>query len=381
MESEYSIFVVDDAEAVRRMIESVFGKTYTVETFASGADCLERMREKLPGLFLLDVDMPEMDGYALCRRIKSLPACSNVPVIFISALDDLESRLAGYDAGGDEFIVKPYKLAELKKKVEVLRRIGQEKSALLDKLGESDMLTSKALSHLDEYAVLVKFLRSLNRCEKYPDVADAILSMLKSYRLDGALQLRLADYELTLNVAGENNPLATAIISHVRSLGTLAVFKNRAVFNFDRVSVLINNMPLAQADLCDRLRDYLEIAVESVDTRLLALQTRHQNSRTKGEVVALLHDVGAAIQGLSEKYVQARFQSSELTRVMLNELDAEFSSLGMRETQENSIKEIIESRTDRLLSTMDFSVETEKALNDIQARLARSVEATETPAD
>jgi CheY-like chemotaxis protein len=373
MEKEFTLFVVDDAEAVRRMIESVFGKIYTVESFASGAACLERLAVKVPGLFLLDVDMPEMDGYTLCRQIKDQPVLANIPVIFISALDDLESRLAGYDAGGEEFIVKPYKVAELKKKIEVLRRIGQEKSALLSKLGESDMLTSLVMSSLDEYAILVKFLRSLNRCAKYSEVGDAILSLLRSFHLDGALQFRLPDFELTLNLAGESNPLATAIISHVRTLGTVASFKNRAVFNFDRLSVLVNNMPLDDADLCGRLRDHLAIAVETADERLLTLLTRQESSATKGEIELLLEALEAAIQGFGEKYLLARVVGSEATHAMLNELDAAFASLGMREVQEESIKEIIQSKTDQLIDSFDFGAETEKALKDLSARLGQTL--------
>jgi CheY-like chemotaxis protein len=309
----------------------------------------------------------------LCRRIKEQTAA--VPVLFISGLNDLESRLAGYDAGGDDFIAKPYKLAELKQKVEVLRRMAEENAVLRSKLDESDMLTSIVLSNLDEYAVLVKFLRSLNTCEQHSDVADAILSMFKSFRLNGALQLRLPQLELTLDHAGKHCPLTASIITHVRSLGCIAEFKNRAVFNFGRVSVLISNMPLNDPDLCGRLRDHLAIAVETVDAKLLSLQARQENSQTKDEIAVLLQSLGRAIHDFNDRYEKARFQSSQTKCLMFDELNSEFVSLGMREIQENCIKAIIESRTDQLVDLFDFSGETENTLRDLSARLGKALEA------
>ncbi|MFZ4536658.1 response regulator [Propionivibrio sp.] len=374
MDSEYTLFIVDDVEASRRMVESAFGQLYNVESFASGAACLERMAAKVPDLFLLDVDMPGMDGYALCRQIKSQPASSAVPVIFISALDDLESRLAGYDAGGDDFIVKPFKLAELKQKVVVLRRTGEGQSSLQQRLEDSHMLTSLVMSNLDEYAVLVNFLRSLNTCDGYREVADATLNMLKAFQLDGALQYRLPGLEMTINIDGEARPLEASIISLVRSLGTIATYRNRAAFNFDRVSVLVNNMPMADPELCGRIRDHLAIAVETVDAKLLAMLVHQESTQTKGGISTLLQTLGRTVRSFSDKYEQARFQGTETTRLMLGELDVQFAGLGMLESQEEIIKGIIQSRTDQLIDIFDFGAETEKTLNDLSVRLGQTLE-------
>lgn len=373
METEFTLFIVDDAEASRLMIESSLGQLYNVESFASGAACVERMATRVPDIFLLDVDMPAMNGYELCRHIRSQSATCAAPVIFISGLDDLDSRLAGYDAGGDDFIVKPYRVAELKQKIEVLRRIDAEKHSLQQRLDESDMLASLILSNLDEYAVLIKFLRSLNGCNGYHAIAGAALAMLKAFNLEGALQFRLPGFELTMNRAGEVRPLEASIINQVRSLGTVAEFKNRAVFNFERISILVSNMPLADPELCGRLRDHLAIAAETVDSKLLALQTHQENSHTKDGIASLLQALGATVSSFSDRYEKSRYQGSETKRQMLEELDAAFASLGMREVQEDGIKEIVRTKTDELIDIFDFSTETETTLVDLSARLASTL--------
>ena len=373
MNKNFTIFIVDDAELDRYILESMFSHIFTVEAFDSGAACLQRLHERLPDLFLLDVDMPEMDGYTLCRKIKGEFACSTVPVIFISGLDDLASQLNGYDAGGNDFIAKPIKFPELKHKVEMLRRMSEEKSTLQNQLADSDLLTNLVMSNLDEYAVLIKLLRSLNTCETYHDVADATLAMLRAYKLDGVVQFRLPEFEITLNHTGSVRPLEASIINQVRSLGTIATFKNRAAFNFERVSVLVNNMPLTDADLCGRLRDHLAIAVETVDAKILAMQIRYENTETKDEISALLQDLGRTVRTFGEKYEVARYRGSDTTRLLQADLDASFVHLGMREEHEQSIKDIVQSRADELINIFDFGAETERALNDLSARLGQTL--------
>ena len=213
----------------------------------------------------------------------------------------------------------------------------------------------------------------MNGCEGFRDVADAIMAMLKSYHLDCALQFRLPEFEVTLNQVGDVRPLEAAIIGQVRSMGTIAEFHNRAAFNFERVSVLVNNMPVADPDLCGRLRDHLAIAIETVDAKLLALLAHQENAETKTEIAALLQALGASVHSFSEKYEQARYRGSETTRLLQADLDASFVQLGMREEHEQSIKDIVQARADELVNIFDFGAETERTLKELSARLGQTL--------
>lgn len=372
MDSEYTLYIVDDVEAGRRVLESAFGQDYHVESFESGAACLARVEKSPPDLFLLDVDMPEMDGYTLCRHLKNQANTSEVPVIFISGLDDLESRLAGYDVGGDDYIVKPYKLALLKQKVEVLRRVGEGKKALKNRLEESDILASLVMSNLDEYAVLIKFLRSLNSCEQYSDLTEAILAMISSYQLKGAVQFRLPESDLTINIDGDTAPLEASILRQISTQESIVSFKSRTAFNFGRVTLLVNNMPLADPELCGRLRDHLAIAAETLESKVTAMLTRQENASTKAEIADLLRSLDGAIRDGNEKYARARIQSADAIQSLMTSLDVEFSRLGMLESQEFKLKEMLENTMDQLIDIYDFSTETAKTLADLSARLGLS---------
>lgn len=369
MNKEHCIFAIDDAESARRILEAAFGTSYEIETFESGEQCLERLNSKIPDLFLFDVELPGIDGYALCKKIREQAQFAGIPGIFISARDDLESRLQGYDAGGIDFIVKPYKMAELKQKVELAIATASSHSAMQRRLDDSDLLTSLVLSNLDEYALLIKFLRSLNSVDSVRAVAEAVLEMLAGFRLEGAVQLRLADQELTLSPQGENTPLEVSVIQHVKTLGSVFEFKNRAVFNFPHITVLINAMPAHDPDLCGRLRDHLAIAAESANARLETLQTRQEKARTGNQIGEVLASITGTVSEISRKYDAARYQGTLLTQAMLDELARAFAYLGLSDQQEDRIQEIIRSKAEALAAAYDFGEETRHLLEKVAERL------------
>ncbi len=216
---DYTIFVVDDVQSSRYILEASLKKFFNVESFADGYTFLERLATKVPNLILLDVDMPEIDGYTLCKEIKANDLTKHIPVIFISGLDDLESKITGYDAGGHDFIIKPCSIYELKSKIDVLRNMDKDRSSLLNQMVESEVLTNMVMSNLDEYTILIKFLRSLNSCNTYSDVSLAMRQLLQMYNLQGAVQYRLPGYVHTFDNNDEASPLEASIISHVKTMG------------------------------------------------------------------------------------------------------------------------------------------------------------------
>lgn len=376
MLDDRTIFAVEDVESARRILDAAFGGTCHFEAFATGEACLERLRTKTPDLFLVDVGLPGIDGYTLCRQIRSGQGLANAPVIFLSALDDLESRLEGYDAGGIDFLVKPYRMAELRQKVELAMASAASRSALLKQVEESEVLSSLVLSNLDEYALLITFLRALNTCSDERQVADALLVMLSGFKLDCALQLRLPGSDLTIATSGHVSPLELAVIQHVKALGTVFAFGNRAVFNFPRISLLVKNMPVVRdADLCGRLRDHLAIAIESAEAKLESLQTHADKVRTAGEIKSLLDSLSDTVASFSHSYDSARYQGSLLTESMLEDLVRAFMHLGMREQQEASILNMVRTRALALVDLYDFGHETQSTLKKLAERLARMLEA------
>ncbi len=92
--------------------------------FASnGSEALERAKEIIPDLILLDVMMPGMDGFEVCRRLRTNSILAEVPIILITALDDQDSRIQGINAGSDDFITKPFDRLEIRARIRTITRL------------------------------------------------------------------------------------------------------------------------------------------------------------------------------------------------------------------------------------------------------------------
>jgi DNA-binding response OmpR family regulator len=376
MESDYLIFVVDDDATTRLLLKSMLDSQYAVDTFESAESCLKTLGEKQPNLFLLDVGLPGMDGYELCRRIKAIPETARVPVVFLSGHDNPEDILAGYDAGGQDYILKPFDIVGLHHKIENLQRIEQDKRSLTGQAEASDELASLVMANLDEYAVLIKFLRTLNECGSPVELVEAIQRVLAAAHLEGAVQIRLRNFEKTYSHAGENWPLEVAVMNHVRTLERIFEFKRRAAYNFDHITLLITNMPLEDAELCGRIRDNIAIAAESADAKLAALQSFTDNATLRDEIHGLLRGVGQTVESFSKQYDAARFQGSLYTNRFLDDLLAAFAHLGMSSQQEEEILDLVKQRANGLIDLYDFAGETQETLGKLGARLEAILAAT-----
>jgi two-component system, OmpR family, response regulator MprA len=121
MTERASILVVDDEPAVRASLERALGlRGYRVELARDGSDALDRLADRAPDVILLDVMMPGVDGLEVCRRLRAVG--DRTPILLLSARDALHDRVAGLDAGADDYLVKPYAREELLARLRALLR-------------------------------------------------------------------------------------------------------------------------------------------------------------------------------------------------------------------------------------------------------------------
>ncbi|HEY9881198.1 MAG TPA: response regulator, partial [Leptolyngbyaceae cyanobacterium] len=104
-----NVLIVDDIpENLRLLTELLSQLGYSVRSVRSGQMALKTLQVKLPDIILLDIKMPDMDGYQVCERLKANRATQHVPVIFVSALDEVFDKVRAFQAGGVDYITKPF---------------------------------------------------------------------------------------------------------------------------------------------------------------------------------------------------------------------------------------------------------------------------------
>lgn len=134
-----SILVIEDDEIVARTIERCLrGGEFRVRLASSGVEGLRSARREIPNLVILDVIMPGMDGYAVCREMRADPMLEEVPILFLTAKTKDEDKIVGFTAGADDYLGKPFNVDELILRIRAILRRARWGGPLKPAAGTSD---------------------------------------------------------------------------------------------------------------------------------------------------------------------------------------------------------------------------------------------------
>jgi DNA-binding response OmpR family regulator len=371
MSNPFKVFVVDDDPIILEVIRGIVEADHAVETFASAEACMARLQVDKPDMFLLDVGLPGMDGYAFCRWIKDDAGLCQIPVTFVSGRDTIEARIDGYDAGGEDFVVKPFEPEELLRKIRIAQHIAQNQQTLREQADASEYLATLALASMDEAGIVLQFMSKLIGWNSEREVAEGLLELMQRYRLDGVVQARTAQRSLTLSKSGTDLPLETAVINHVRGMDRIFEFRTRSVHNFDRVTLMVSNMPLNDPDFCGRIRDNLSVAAQGADSRLQAIETESANRKNQEGILAVLQSMRESIGAMRQAHLQDRAASNALMLTLDQDLANSFIHLGMSDTQERQMEGLIDNFMKSLVELLDRGEDAQKTLQQLSEKLGQ----------
>lgn len=140
MTPQSKILIVDDDPLGIATLESMFhNQNFEILQAQNGASALKLANELMPDLILLDVMMPGMNGFEVCRRMRATPKLAEAPIILLTALDDRASRLQGIEAGADDFLTKPIDRQELRLRVNTILRLNRYRTLLTQRESLSQM--------------------------------------------------------------------------------------------------------------------------------------------------------------------------------------------------------------------------------------------------
>lgn len=172
-----SILIVDDAPANLRLLSQILTlQGYKIRAVTSGPRAIEAAFANPPDLILLDVMMPDMDGFTTCKQLKANPEMQHIPVVFISALDATEEKIRAFTSGGVDYVTKPFHPEEVLARVQThlalqsLRNDLEEANVqLADQVHELSALNHQLQEALDEVKTLSGLLPICANCKKIKD--------------------------------------------------------------------------------------------------------------------------------------------------------------------------------------------------------------------
>ncbi len=366
---EHRIAVVDDAPVLRRIVTALLEKDYRVTGFASGNDFLASTETF--DLILLDIDMPGMDGYEVCRRLRAREDGGEVPVIFVSGHDEAPERVAAYQAGGTDFIIKPVNADEVRHKVGAILTQMAERKLLTNHSQTASKVAFEAMTSMGELGAVMDFMRRSAACADAPSVANCLLDALSPLGLSGAVQLRMPSGKVNHVSPGQATPLQDSVMDSLCSMGRLFIFGSRGIVNYDHVSLLVLDLPAKDEVRLGRLRDHLALLAEGAESRLAAIAATETIVRLHGEATRTLEALRNTLAETNRRVQEARQNAQRQTIDTLDGLGRMIQSFNITDTQREIIEHSIEDGMEDLLRLYDVASVAETDFSRVVTMLER----------
>lgn len=361
------IFVVDDDPVARLIaVDLLRDPQFEVREFEDGASLLAAI-DDAPDLILLDIEMPGMDGFTACRVLRQ---AGNDPLtVFISSHDDLESRLTAYQAGGSDFIVKPYAATEFAEKIQAMQRLIEKRRELQAQAQYAAQTAFTAMSSMGELGAVLQFLKSSYSLENSAQLAKALFDTLQQYGLEGVLEIRMCAERDCFSSRGQFTPLEDSILGHARSMDRIFHFRDRMVINDPALTLIILNLPVDDPERIGRLRDHLAILVDGAAARIRALESEKRRSAQTSGISQVIAEISQTLAEVDRNQAGNRAQAMTVNSDFLQALTRSFTNMGLSEDQEATLTRLAENAYTRLGELMDDNRFISDRLNDVRQRL------------
>lgn len=371
----YSILLIDDDEVNHDIAKTMLGETHEYFSAYNGEEALALFNERKYDAILLDVVMPGMNGYEVCKAIRNAPSNSQTPVLFVSSKDDVEDKLEGFKAGGDDYITKPFDVEELSFRIERLVKYSSEIDTLKVSCEVAEEVTMTAITSCSELGLCLEFIENSYQCNTLSDLSTAILTTCQNLHLHASVQLGLLGEFRDFSNCGAINPLESELLKKGRDSKTVINIEKRSFFNSAYCSLLIKNMPIDDEEKYGRFNDILALVVRGADARLKSLETNIKAIQAKNKGLRELSQVASKdLEDIELVFKNYNSACQELVERLIFDVEDSMMSFGVSDAQEQTLRETLDSAKDDLQQIQEHSEDMSATFNDFFIKLDKLID-------
>jgi len=341
------ICYLDDDETNLQLVISSLEQQFYVETLSESLGALEKIRAIKPELVILDVNMPDINGYEMCRLIRQDSDLSGLPVVFLTCLTTLKDRLEGYDAGGDAYLGKPFKIAELTSVIHVHLHRRHQLDVIQEQMLSAQDMAMTMMKTQSELGEVVQFSRNVSRANNIEAFTSTLFDTLARFGLESSIQINLLSGALhRRSDAGALTGMEQELFELSSGAGRITSFGNKCIYTSKHLVLLVKNVPLEDIELAGRLRDHLAIVVDSADVSLRLIEQDLQLKQKKIEVSGTsLNTINNEFDSILDRLKQMDSQAKQAFESLSLNIEMSFLYLGLTEQQEGQLLTLVkESR-------------------------------------
>ena len=329
------ILAVDDEPFNLEIIEEILEEfDFELKVATSGPECLSMLDEYMPQVILLDVSMPKMNGYEVCKSIKANPNTAHIIIMFVSARGTVEERMEGYAVGAEDYIVKPFGHDELKSKLKNLNQVLIEKESLEKQVEDATSTAFNAMANSSEMGQIVNYVENIGFINNLQDLGNALMECLQSFDLQSNVEFRHGNEVEHFALNGICSPIVIELFEMLKNKGRLHEFSHRILINYELISLLILNMPDHDPDKHGRIRDHVCFIVSVTEQQLRAIITKKMLENQQEKLNSVVGTVHSKFYDLIELLNDNRVNNEKVFKKLQIELEERIPSMGLDEDQE-----------------------------------------------
>lgn len=348
-----TVLSIDDDLIVRKTVSKALEGQYNVILAENGEQGIAKAIGKLPDVILLDIEMPDRNGYEVCEYLRHHETTKDIPIVFISAKSDVGERMRGYEVGATDFMPKPFQKEDVLAKLRVLISLKDQQDALQAQIEEAEKTAHTAMSGSSELGMVMQFVERSYEINDYQQLASGIFKVLTAFGLNTAMRITTDAGAEYYSCSGTVSPLESELMSLLKERSRFNDFGCRTQINYPNVSILIKNMPLDDPERYGRYKDIIPAILSAADAKIRTLNTEKQMQEQTNEINMAFTMIRESLLTIANRQRVNQQEGQKVLHSMVNELASELPGMGLEVDQE-----------ERILTTVDKAVKESFDLND-----------------
>ncbi|XQF92510.1 response regulator [Pseudoalteromonas espejiana] len=365
------ILAVDDEPFNLEIIEEILEDLdFELQVATSGPECLAMVEGYMPQVILLDVSMPQMNGYEVCKALKANPNTAHIIVMFVSARGTVEERMEGYSVGAEDYIVKPFGHDELKSKLKNLNQVLIEKQSLEKQVEDATSTAFNAMANSSEMGQIVNYIENIGFINNPQDLGKALIDCLQTFDLQSNVEFRYGDSTEHFALNGVCSPIVIELFDMLKNKGRLHEFSHRILVNYEMISLLILNMPDHDPDKHGRIRDHVCFIVSVTEQQLRAIMTKQMLESQQQKLNDVASAVHSKFHGLIGLLNDNRQSNEKVFKQLQEDLEVRIPTMGLDEDQEIFIYKKVDETIQNSIAREESVKQVKEAFAEIEQDLS-----------
>ncbi|WP_423186332.1 response regulator transcription factor [Alishewanella sp. d11] len=363
------LYFEDDEATANLVLLSLRNQGYQVQHFSEfPAGGIAEIRDHCiqeVDLVILDINMPGLNGYAICQLLKQELLAEHVPVLFTSGLMQDEDILKAFDAGADDYLIKPLRINELVLKIPKLIALKKEQIEAAEQASAAMKIAFDAMKNSSELGGILRFYEVIQQAEDFDNLANMLFDAIKEFELESTLVITVREPALYYRDDKLLSSLELESILAARSKGRIYSWRKYTFFSYQYFTVLIRNMPIDDEDRYGILKDQLCLLLNGVDVRIAGIILKQDDQKKQKRLAATSKVLAQLVLDIENENVEFSSAFEKILADLETNLSAEIAQFNLLEQEERLLLAITNEGMSQARALLDNALDTETLRKDV----------------